>query len=135
MNMGLEGFVLFKNDTGKLTLSVSNSAVRVSQNALKLIGNPTHVNVFFDEMHKRMAIKAADEKTMNAFPVIKVGLGCHDCLRGQILDIIGMEQLPVGWLVRFVGVRHPSAEYIIFDLSQPRREMCRTYGRKPTVEE
>ena len=133
--MGLEGFVLFKNDTGKLTLSVSNSAVRVSQNALKLIGNPTHVNVFFDELHKRMAVKAADEKTMNAFPVIKVGLGAHDSLRGRILEIIGMDRLPEGWLVRFVGVRHPTADYIIFDLAQPHREMCRTFGRKPNAEE
>ena len=135
MNTGLEGFVLFKNDTGRLTLSVSNSAVRVSQNALNLIGNPSHVNVFFDEMRKRMAIKAADEKTPNAFPVIKAGLGCHDCLRGQILEIIGKDRIPEGWLIRFVGSKHPTADYIIFDLAQPRREGCRTSGRRPVTGE
>ena len=135
MNTGLEGFVLFKNNTEKLTLSISHSCVRISTAALGLIGSPSHVNVFFDEMHKRMAVKAADEKTPNAFPINKTGLGAHDSLRGHILELTGMDRLPEGWLIRFIGTKHPTADYIIFDLAQPRREMCRTYGRKPAAEE
>ena len=131
MNTGLEGFVLFRSNVDRVTLSLSNSQVRVSCDALRLIGSPSYVNVFFDDVRKRMAIKAADEKTPNAFPINKTGLGSPDALRGHLLEILGTVSLKAGSMIRFPGWKLSNADYVIFDLAQPRKVEGRTIGRRP----
>lgn len=112
----LEGFVLFKNTPEVVQLTVGRGYVRVSSDAMRQIGDPECINIFFDESGKRMAVKAADSRMPNIFVVGKnTGLNrCAD-LNHRILEIAGIEWHP-GEVIRFNGQKYE--EYVIFSLAK-----------------
>ena len=112
----LEGFVLFKNTPEVVQLTVGRGYVRVSSDALRQIGDPECINIFFDESGKRMAVKAADSRMSNIFVVGK-NTGLNKCadLNHRILEIAGIEWHP-GEVIRFNGQKYE--EYVIFSLAK-----------------
>lgn len=112
----LAGFVLFHNVSEVIQLTIGRGYVRVSSDALRLIDNPTHINVFFDENTKRLAIKAADRKMQNTFVTAnKTGLNKSSALLQKIIEVSEVKWHP-GEVIRFTGQKY--SDYVIFDLSK-----------------
>ena len=113
----LAGFVLFKNTPEVIQLTIGRGYVRISNDALRLIGDPEAINVFFDEPNKRMAVKAATDKMPNVFKMNKrSGLGKCSTLLEEILRVSEVEWHP-GEVIRFSGRKY-SSDYVIFDLAK-----------------
>ncbi|MBQ6508054.1 MAG: hypothetical protein IJI07_01150 [Flexilinea sp.] len=113
----LAGFVLFHNEQEVVQLTIGRGYVRISSDALHLIGDPTHICVFFDEAGKRMAVKAADSKMQNTFNAsYKTGIGKCNALLQKILDVSEAEWHP-GEVIKFNGQRC-GVDYVIFDLKR-----------------
>lgn len=114
----LAGFVLFPNAKEVIQFSVGRGYVRLSSDAIRLIGDPSYINVFFDEPGKRMAVKAATEKMPNVFGTGKsAGLNKCATLIEKILAVAETEWHP-GEVIRFNGVKY--SDYVIYDLSKPK---------------
>lgn len=113
----LAGFVLFRNTPEVVQLSIGRGYVRISSDALRMIGDPKHINIFFDEAGKRMAVKAADSKMPNTFSMGK-NTGVNKCamLFDRIIEVSGQEWHP-GEVIRFNGMKF-NDEYVIFNLSR-----------------
>ena len=112
----LAGFVLFPNVKEVVQMSIGRGYIRISSDAIRLIGNPEFLNVFFDESGKRMAVKAATEKMPNVFGMGKnTGLNKCAALLEKVLKVAETEWHP-GEVIRFDGVKYEN--YVIFDLSK-----------------
>lgn len=113
----LDGFVLYKNEKETVKLTVGKDYVRVSSDALRMIGDPDYINIFFDEQRQRMAVKASDKTMPNTFAVTST-YGVCKCgsLRNRILEIADLELYP-GEVVRFSGSKC-SQDYVIFNLKK-----------------
>ena len=115
----LAGFVLFRNDQDVIQLTIGRGYVRISSDALHLIGDPSHINIFFDEPGKRLAVKAANSKMPNTFNAsYKTGLGKCNALLQKIIEISGVDW-HIGEVIKFNGQKY-SSDYVIFDLSKSR---------------
>ena len=115
----LSGFVLFKSQPEIIRLTIGRGYIRISADALRLIGDPKAINVFFDEPGKRMAVKASDTRMPNTFTMGKsTGLNKCAALLEQIHQIAGTEYHK-GEIIRFNGQKYGS-DYVIFDLSRPK---------------
>ena len=113
----LAGFVLFKNTPEIVQLSIGRGYIRISADAIRMIGDPNAINVFFDDNTKRMAVKAADSNMPNTF-IMGKNTGLNKCavLLEKIRQISGVEWHP-GEVIRFNGQKYGS-DYVIFDLSK-----------------
>ena len=112
----LAGFVLFPNVKEVVQMSIGRGYIRISSDAIRLIGDPHFLNVFFDEPGKRMAVKAADDKMPNTFGMGKnTGLNKCAALLEKVLQVAETEWHP-GEVIRFDGVKY--SDYVIFDLSK-----------------
>ena len=113
----LDGFVLYKNEKETVKLTVGKDYVRVSSDALRMIGEPEYINIFFDETSRRMAVKASDSSMPNVF-VVTTAYGISRCavLREKILEIADIEWKP-GQVIRFNGQKC-NHDYVIFDLKR-----------------
>lgn len=113
----LAGFVLFPNEREVIQLSIGRGYIRISSDAIRMIGDPSWINVFFDEPGKRMAVKAATDKMPNTFGMGKnTGLAKCTALLEKIIEISGVEWHP-GEVIRFNGRKYGD-DYVIFDLSK-----------------
>ena len=74
----LKGFVLFENTSEIIQLSIGRGYIRISADAIRMIGDPNAINVFFDEPGKRIAVKAADSKMPNTF-IMRKNTGLNKC--------------------------------------------------------
>ena len=112
----LAGLVLFQNVKEVIQIAIGRGYVRISSDAIRLIGDPSFINVFFDESGKRMAVKAATEKMPNVFAVGKhTGLNKCGVILEKIIQVAGVEWHP-GEVIRFNGQKY--SDYVIFDLSK-----------------
>lgn len=113
----LKGFVLFENTSEIIRLSIGRGYIRISADAIRMIGDPNAINVFFDEPGKRIAVKAADSKMPNTF-IMGKNTGLNKCavLLEKILAVAEIEWHP-GEVIRFNGQKCLD-DYIIFDLSK-----------------
>lgn len=113
----LEGFVLFPNEREVIQLSIGRGYIRISSDAIRLIGDPSFINVFFDETGRRMAVKAATDKMPNTFGMGKnTGLNKCAMLIEKILTVAETEWHP-SEVIRFNGRKYGD-DYVIFDLSK-----------------
>ena len=114
----LAGLVLFQNVKEVIQIAIGRGYVRISSDAIRLIWDPSFINVFFDESGKRMAVKAATEKMPNVFGTGKnTGLNKCGILMEKILEVAEVEWHP-GEVIRFNGVKY--SDYVIYDLSKPK---------------
>lgn len=115
----LSGFVLYKNEKEMIQVTIGKSYVRLSSDALRVVGNPDFVNIFFDDMNQRMAVKASDASMPNVFDVTPSS-GIRKCgpLLDKILSISEQEQRS-GEVIRFPGQKY--GDYVIFDLKRPKK--------------
>lgn len=98
-------------------MTIGRGYIRISADAIRMIGDPKAINVFFDESGKRMAVKASDVSMPNVFAMGKsTGLNKCAALLEKIRQISGVEWHP-GEVIRFNGQKYGS-DYVIFDLSK-----------------
>ena len=115
----LVGFVLFKNTPEVIQLTIGRGYIRISADAIRMIGDPNAINVFFDEPGRRMAVKASDASMPNTFAMGKsTGLNKCAVLLEQIRRISDVEYHR-GEIIRFSGQKY-GTDYVIFDLSKPK---------------
>ena len=113
----LAGLVLFKNPPEVIQMTIGRGYIRISADAIRMIGDPKVINVFFDESGKRMAVKASDVSMPNVFAMGKsTGLNKCAALLEKIRQISGVEYHR-GEIIRFGGEKYGS-DYVIFDLSK-----------------
>ena len=75
----LDGFVVYKPDDYKpIYIAAGGKQIRISAEAYRRLGGPEWVNVFFDEVHKRVMIKAAEAGFENV-----VHCTCHSSGRNM----------------------------------------------------
>jgi len=66
----LDGFELFVPDAGRpLYITTSEKTLRICADAYKALGCPDCVNIFFDEVKRRMMIKSAKKEYENTLNV------------------------------------------------------------------
>lgn len=123
----LDGFVLFQNDTAEIRLTISTNSLRISSASLQLIGDPKHINIFFDDNHRRLAIHAAEKTTPNAFGLRKAGLSTPAAVIEHVLGLLGRGPIEPGETLRFRGKK--CSDYVIYDLAHPRSAKYNTEPR------
>jgi len=113
----LDGFLLYKNESLSILMTLGREYVRINSDALRVIGYPEYINIFFDERRKRMAIKASESTMDNAFEV-STSYGIRKCknLWDKILDVAEMEWHP-GEIIRFKGQKYGD-DFIVFKLEK-----------------
>lgn len=115
----LKGFVLFPNTKESLMVTVGSGYVRISADTLRIIGSPTHINVFFDDFGKRMLVKAAKKDMPNVFGFSKSGsIANYGGVREKILQLAEITPQP-GDVIRFFGKKHGD-DFAIFCLAEPK---------------
>lgn len=125
----LEGFVVFEPIHGRnlsypLYLAVTNNTVRPAKNVLVKLKNASYIVAFFDDMHQRMMLMAADEKMENTFHITYGQKGKYHsifslALAGKILQIAGIDPKTCTKPVYFEGHTVEDADgKVIFDLSK-----------------
>ena len=93
----LDGFVVYKPDDVKgVFISASPKQIRISAEAYRRLGKPEWVNVFFDEAHKRVMIKAAEPDYPNVVHCTAHSLGknmsmCYRDLSEKVIDMFGKQ--------------------------------------------
>ena len=118
----LDGFVLFTETKGTeydltVAMIMSESNIRLTRGAQKLMGGAEFVNIFFDEAGKRMMIRKAEKNNANIF---KLSMGKNLlalAVRKQVCAITGISDIPAWSGVRFEGYQ-PVPAALIFDLSK-----------------
>ena len=125
----LSGFVVYeprKLRSNGIAFSVNNRTLRFTTEAVRKIRTPECVNIFFDDMKKRMMVTAANEDYKNVFRLrkpskrssVKNAIFCSDlCI--QVQCIAGIEECDS--LVSFKGKLY-SPTQLIFDLSKHSEE-------------
>lgn len=111
----LEGFEIFAPSKGKpLFICTGEKAVRICADAYKALGKPQYVNVFLDDVKKRILIKVSEKSFDNALKVVKHSGGmnmtiCYKDLAKKVSAMYGKGNRVYGHIV--------SEDMIIFDRS------------------
>lgn len=99
----LEGFEIF-TPTGPFFICAGDKAIRICADAYRALGMPEYVNVFLDDVKKRIMLKVAKKDYENAMKVIKHSHGmnmniCYKALAVKIADMYGQGNRVYGHLV------------------------------------
>lgn len=129
----LDGFVVFEPlggyAGGTCFLTVTEKFARPSLTALRQMGDPKYIVVFFDERRKRVMLMAAEKKMANTFRVLWGSDGkengvCSKQLCEKILRLAGAEPKPGMKSLRFPGHKVEGADgKVIFELGVRSEEL------------
>ena len=125
----LAGFVIFANTREIIQITIGSGYVRLSNDALRVIGSPEAVNVFFDDSRKRMMIKGAKKNMPNIFTFRDKGqLQNYAGIREKILELAEIEYTP-GDNIKINGYKY-MGDYVIFHLKDYRKTHYQAALRK-----
>lgn len=81
----LMGFAVIKNvdsNYHKCVLSINSKHIRLSYEAISVIQSE-YINIFTDERHGRIMVKAAEKETPNSYHMIRTG--GHETVRDGVI--------------------------------------------------
>ena len=121
----LDGFVVVKRNAkqirNEISIRVDGGMVRFSAKAMRVLGNPTYINIFFDERQKRMLIVNSAVENENTFKLVGGGKCDHSkCINSDRLVRLVRNVAEVNDYANYLGhLVDGCDDKVIFDLSKP----------------